>query len=104
MEHAEKDLDLENEKELTVQVEKELKWRQDTETTEIVEKESTETTEWRENLGVTIERGHEAGKENIEDPQKTSTMMRESDINVTNEKECESKKCTDMKEEEKEKE
>ena len=103
MEHAEKDLDLGNGNELIVQVEKELKWKQDTETIEIVGKESIEIIEWSENID--IEKDHEAEKENTEDlHQKTSTMMIGNDINVMSEKECESKKSTDMKEEEKEKE
>lgn len=103
MEHAEKDLDLESGNELIVQVEKELKWKQDTETIEIVGKENIEIIEWNENIDT--EKGHEAEKENTEDlHQKTSTMMIGNDINVTSEKECENQRYTDMKEEEKERE
>ena len=103
MEHAEKDLDLGNGNGLIVQVEKELKWKQDTETIEIVGKESIEIIEWSETID--IEKDHEAEKENTEDlHQKTSTMMIGNDINVMSENECESRKSTDMKEEEKEKE
>ena len=103
MEHAEKDLDLENGNALIVPVEKELKWKQDTETIEIVGKESIEIIEWSENIDT--EKDHEAEKENTEDlHQKTSTMMIGNAISVMSEKECESKKSTVMKEEEKEKE
>ena len=85
MEHAEKDLDQESEKELIDQVEKEQKWKRDTETIEIAEKENIEIIEWSENLEDTIEKGHEAGSVNIEDLQKTNTMMKENDTNAMKE-------------------
>ena len=104
MAHVENDLDLESEKELTDQVEKELKWKQETDTTEIAGKENIEIIEWSENQGGTIENGHAAENETTVDLLKTNIMMRENDINVRNETECESKKSIDMKEEEKERE
>ena len=104
MEHVEKDLDLESEKELTDQVEKELKWKQETGTTEIAGKENIEIIEWSENQGGTIENGRAAENETTVDLLKTNIMRRENDINVRKETECESKKSIDMKEEEKERE
>ena len=69
MEHEEKDLDLESEKELIiVQVEKELRWMRGIEIIETVENASTEIErELRENHGLTIEKDHAAEKETIED-------------------------------------
>ena len=83
MEHGEKDLDLESEKELIiVQVEKELRWMLGIEIIETAENASTETErELRENHGLTIEKDHVAEKETIEDHQMRSITMKGKDIN-----------------------
>ena len=85
MEHAGKDQDLENEKELIVQVGKGLRWMLDTERIETVGSVNIETIESNESHEDITGKDHAVENEIIEDLQMKNIMMIEKDINVMSE-------------------